>query len=215
MFFWIILIVIIVILALFYSNIRVEVNFKRHDQNDILIITIIVLYGIFRFKKQIPFMDLVKGRKNVPALELQSESLLNAKNKSKDKSVINMKEFEKIFKRYKELYEKFKKYIIPFLRDIKPKLSINYITWKTEIGVNDAAYTAIITGAFWSIKSTIISLIHNHFNLHDGFIHVAPNYNYKTFKTSIDCIFTIKLGDIITVGMKTLIANKKDGEKNE
>ncbi len=210
-----IILAITILCILLYSNIKVELNYKRSDGNDIFTITIIAFYGIFRSKKQVPFIDLVKGSDNLDELEIKSETQYNFKEKSTDKSTTNINEFEEILKKYKKLYIKFGKYMNPFMRYIKRKINLNNISWDTEIGVGDAAQTAVITGIIWSVKSYVISFIYNNYNLYEVFINVDPNYNIKTLKTSIDCIFTIKLGDIINAGIKILMLQVKDGEKNE
>jgi len=205
--------IIILIFILLYSNIKIKVNFKRHDDNDMIILNITVLYGIFTYTKQIPFVDIVKGYNNVPAVEIQSNKQYNENYKGDSKSVFNTNEIEKYIKKYKELYIKFEKLIIPFTKRLKQKVIFNEIYWNTELGIDDAANTAIITGILWSVKSTMLVFISNNFNLHSKYINVVPNYNIKTFKTSINCIFTVKLGNIINVAAKTLIVYIKDGGK--
>jgi len=206
---------IVLLIIILYSNIKVEINFKRYDEDDILSINITVFYGIFKYKKQIPFMDLVNGRDNISALEFKSKVEYNEKLKCANKSVINVSEAEKIINKYRKLYIRFEKFIVPFIKRIKEKIIIRKIYLNTELGTNDAAETAVITGIIWSIKSYVVTILANNYNLSDVFVNVVPNYNISTFKTSIDCIFSIKLGNIINEVVKTLLANKRDGVKNE
>lgn len=205
--------IIIYIYIIIRSNIKVELNLKRYQKNDKL--TMIIIYGMFKYKKQIPFIDIIQGINNNFALEVKTNEEYSEKYKDDNKSVVNINEFEKIIKKYRRIYKRFSKYIIPFMEHIKEKIKINNINWNTEVGLSDACETAIFTGTIWSIKSTIISFIYNNYNLYNSHINVVPNYNTATFKTSINCIFTIKVGDIITVGLKTLLAKAKDGVKNE
>jgi len=199
---------IIFLIIILYSNIKIEISFKRHNEDDMLGINIIVFYGIFKYKRQIPFMDLVKGHDNISALELKSEVQYNGKHKGEDKSVINIHEAQKIIDKYKKLYIRFEKFIVPFIKRIKEKIIIKKIYLNTELGTNDAAETAVITGIIWSLKSYAVTILANNFDSSDIFVNVVPNYNIRTFKTSIDCIFSIKLGNIINAGLKTLLAKK-------
>jgi len=153
-------------------------------------------------------MDLVKGHDNISALELKSEVQYNGKHKGEDKSVINIHEAQKIIDKYKKLYIRFEKFIVPFIKRIKEKIIIKKIYLNTELGTNDAAETAVITGIIWSLKSYAVTILANNFDSSDIFVNVVPNYNIRTFKTSIDCIFSIKLGNIINAGLKTLLAKK-------
>lgn len=209
------LLIIIFLFILLYSKIKVEINFKQYDKDDILIISITVFYGIFTYKKQIPFMDFIKENDGEPALEIKSQSKENENLISDKESIVDINEIKNIFKKYKKLYIKYKKYVIPFKKYIEKKMIFKSIYWNSEVGLGNADETAILTGIIWSIKSTFISLISNSYNLLDTFINVTPNYNTNTIKTHINCIFTIKLGHIINAGVKTLLIRIKDGEKNE
>ncbi len=210
-----VLLIIIFLFILLYSNIKVEINFKRYDKDDILIISITVFYGIFTYKKQIPFIDFIKKNEGKPGLEIKSQTKENENITSDKESIIDINEMKNFLKKYKKLYIKFKKYIIPFKTYIQKKMIFKSIYWNSEVGIGSADETAILTGIIWSIKSTFISLISNSYNLLDTFINVTPNYNTNTVKTHINCIFTIKLGHIINAGVKTLLIKMKDGEKNE
>lgn len=203
----------ILLFIILYSNLKIELNFTRHGKDDIVVINLIALYGIFKYTKNIPFLDLVKGRDEIPALEIKTESKMgiNESHVGDNKSILNMYEIERIIKKYKNFYFKYK----TLITHISKRLIISDISWYTELGTNDAAETAIITGFIWSIKSFIIAALAKDYNLINIFINVVPNYNIKIFKTSVDCIFSIKLGNIINAGVKTLLVKIKDGVKNE
>lgn len=210
---FIIIIIFILLAVILYSNLKVNFSFVRQGKDDCLIINLIGLYGTFKYTTKIPFIDLVDGREGVPALEINTKKEMGKKARQMDhsKSIINLHEMERIINKYKKIYIKYE----TFIKHIKRKLVLNNISWYTEIGTNDAAETAIITGLIWAIKASIIVLISKGYNLSDVYISVVPNYNIDNFETSIDCIFSIKLGYIINAGIKTLLVQIKDGVKNE
>lgn len=209
----ILIIIGIFLFIILYSNCKIAINYTRYDGDDIITMNFTALYGIFKYTTKIPLIDLVKGHDEIPALEVKSEVELgqNERYIGDDKSIVNMYEIEKIINKYKSLYIRYK----TLLTHIRKKLIISNISWSTEFGASDAAETAIIIGVIWTIKSGLISLLCNKYNLLDIFVNVVPNYNIKIFKTSIDCIFSIKLGNIINAGLKTLLVKIKDGVKNE
>lgn len=210
-----ILLILTFLFILLYSNVKVEITFKRYNKDDILIINIAVFYGIFTYKKQIPFMDLIKINNEIQGIESESQSKINKSLINDKQSIIKISEIRKYLEKFKKIYNKFKKYIIPFKNYVQEKILFKRIYWNSEIGVGNADETAIVTGIIWSIKSTFISFMSNSYNLLDTVIDVTPNYNVNTIKTHINCIFTIKLGHIINAGIKILLIRIKDGVKNE
>ena len=70
-----------------------------------------------------------------------------------------------------------------------------------------------MVGAIWAVKTSVIFLINKSYDLPEVLINVVPNYNINTFETTIDCIFSIKLGYIINANIKVLLAQIKDGVK--
>lgn len=209
----IISIIVVLIISILYSNLKIKLNFSRYDEDDNLTISVSGLYGIFKYTKNISIMDLIKEKNDMPALKINTEVLVGSKDKkiNKDKSIYNMYEIERIINNYKTIYIKYQ----PYIRQIKKNLVFNNISWSTKVGTGDAAETAILTGSIWAIKAFIIIYISKNYKCSNLLVNVIPDYNINTFETSIDCIFSIKLGYIINVDIKTLLKEIKDGVKNE
>ena len=197
--------------GILYSNLKVRLSYiKRGEDNDI-IIDWTGLHGIFRYTKRISAADMVKMDGNIPAPWIDTRAMENKDNKSidDDKPVYNIYEIKKIIDNYKKIYIKYE----PYIKKVREKLILNNISWYTEIGTGDAAETAVTVGAIWAIKTSVIFLINKNHNLPEVSINVVPNYNINTFETTIDCIFSIKLGYIINANIKVLLAQIKDGVK--
>ena len=54
-------------------------------------------------------------------------------------------------------------------------------------------------------KNICCFFIAKNYNFSNILINVVPNYDVNTFKTTIDCIFNIKLGYIINTNIRTLL----------
>ncbi|WP_238442587.1 DUF2953 domain-containing protein [Desulforamulus reducens] len=101
----------------------------------------------------------------------------------------------------------------PFFRAIKPDmdyllahLSLERFVWKLRIGTGDAAVTGIITGVAWGIMGSITSLFYKKIatNKPEPELQVEPNFKKEVFSTSIDCIFKIRVVNIMVTGIKIL-----------
>ena len=201
----------ILLFGILYSDLKVRFSYiKRGEDNDI-IIDWTGLHGIFRYTKRISAADMVKMDGNIPAPWIDARAMENKDNESidDDKPVYNIYEIKKIIDNYKKIYIKYE----PYIKKVREKLILNNISWYTEIGTGDAAETAVTVGAIWAIKTSVIFLISKNHNLPEVSINVVPNYNINTFETTIDCIFSIKLGYIINANIKVLLAQIKDGVK--
>ena len=197
--------------GILYSNLKVRFSYiKRGEDNDI-VIEWIGLHGILKYTKRIPAMDMVKMDRTIPPPGIGTRTMTDKDNEpiDDDKPIYNIYEIEKIIDNYKKNYIKYE----PYIKIIKENLILNNISWYTEIGMGDAAETAVTVGAVWAIKASVIFLISKSYNLPEVLINVVPNYNTNTFETTIDCIFSVKLGYIINANIKVILAQIKDGVK--
>lgn len=209
----IIILLIILLILVLYSNIEARLKVLKQGKKEYILIEIKTFYNLLIYTKQIPFIDLIGAYRDIAAMEIISKESINNKKlyTSHKKSIINLYEMKKIFDKYKNLYFKYKDPV----NYISKNTSISSLLCHTEIGVEDAGQTALITGIMWSVKSSLIALLSKNYGLNKLSIDVVPNYKHKIFKTNIDCIFKMKLGHIIVIRAKILISQIKDGGKYE
>ncbi len=70
--------------------------------------------------------------------------------------------------------------------------------WKTVYGLEDAASTGIIVGSLWAVKVFIISRLKRHvLFVTKPDIAVNPIFGRNQFEVDFQCIFSIKLGNVI------------------
>lgn len=87
--------------------------------------------------------------------------------------------------------------------------------WQTKVGSTDAAWTAWETGAIWGIKGEITGFLQNQYRFQCiPALKVIPSFGEAVLDTSIDCIFELKVGHIITAGfrewLKLLITGRRE-----
>lgn len=91
------------------------------------------------------------------------------------------------------------------------KINCQKLCWITYIGAGDPAVTALATGNIWALKSIFFINLKNNVqvNFKKPIYGVYPNFQKREFKIDFNCIFTFRLGYIITAGCKTLIVTIK------
>lgn len=84
---------------------------------------------------------------------------------------------------------------IDYLRSIR---RFERLEWKTHVGTGSAASTALAVGALWSVQGIFLATVSPRFaanQLPD--VTVVPHWDDACFDTRFDCIFRMRLGEII------------------
>ncbi|NLM04787.1 MAG: DUF2953 domain-containing protein [Clostridiales bacterium] len=111
----------------------------------------------------------------------------------------------------KELFKPKKNYFNIIIY-IKEKIQIKDIYWETEIGIDDAADTAILSGLLWIIKSNSVVFLENKYFIENIHIDIKPYHSGIKFNMIFNCIGTLKLVNIIVVGIKYIAIKIRGGE---
>lgn len=169
----------IVILFLFVifimMNISIHILMMTGMEKNRATIEITSFFGIFRFKKDLS--DLY----HIVEDEAQEEL---------DPTSINITAL------VSEL-----KFFHPFFQEFTRKLKVKKMKWETSIGLGDAADTAVLVGAIWSIKGIILSWMKSYVTFSPR-VHVYSNYQQISFQTTIECMVDLKAGHAIWTGYK-------------
>lgn len=198
----IIIIVIIVLIIIISSKIVFNIKFLKDNKNDEMIITIKLFHGVYTYKKEIPLIDLDVEDKKLK-LEVSEESETNTTN-----GIINENhkkfDIETIIYKIRKAHKIFIKYYKP-INYLINRVYWQSLVWRTEIGLDDAAITGFSTGLIGIFKGNILSFLYNQNIKFEKFnVKAVPNFESEIIKTSIDCIFSIKIGYIIIAGLKSI-----------
>ncbi|KJF28171.1 DUF2953 domain-containing protein [Clostridium aceticum] len=199
---------------LLFLDLKIEVRFIREGENDELNITISILKGLLKYKTTIPFIDFLNNGRNIITANIYKKAKVsntNAIEDEKEEKEFNYDEIKIIIKKGHYYYKKY----CEVLHYIHKRITINKVLWKTNIGLEDAADTAIISGILWGIKSNLMTLLKRKLRPQRIYIDVVPCYVSKKFGVIFDCIVTLKIGYIIIAGIKLLSTKIKGGENIE
>ncbi len=202
---WIWLIAIFVLLAIiFWSRIKVTLNWSREQENDKLFADIRALFGLFRYRFQLPTLDFSRFHKG---LIVKSETINknSAQADSQDQFKINFAKIVKAYRNYKLILEStkgFREWSDRFLSHIH----CTSISWKTRVGVGDAAETAISAGIVWAIKTSLLGYLLKSVQLEaQPEIAVQPMYAHSHFSSALTCTLKFQLGYAVIAGLMLLI----------
>nr|WP_239094156.1 DUF2953 domain-containing protein [Bacillus sp. B15-48] len=100
------------------------------------------------------------------------------------------------------------------IRKLFNKVSVKKLEWHTAVGIGEAASTAVLCGAIWSVKGSIIGLISNYMRMKEmPVVTVTPIFQQTLSQIQLKCIFQIRIGHAILAGLK-LVRYWKGGMPN-
>ncbi|RIX53442.1 DUF2953 domain-containing protein [Paenibacillus nanensis] len=180
---------------------------KRVGENDVAELRVKALYGLIRFRYKIP---IVKWK----GLSLKVEEQVKATNAGIDtweqfENEINKEKVERAIDKYKQILH-LTRDLKGWAKDTLSRVELIQWNWTTSLGTGDAMWTAMATGAVWSIKTSILGLISQMVQLksHPA-MSVEPDYKHPSFTTEWSCIAQIRFGYAILAGLQLLARMKK------
>ncbi|HVJ48378.1 DUF2953 domain-containing protein [Desulfitobacterium sp.] len=180
----------------------VDFHYRRQEENDHLEIKMSAVGGLWRFKLQIPTARL--EWEEGPQLEVKDETLVTTGEKRVTKLNVRFRYFRRGF--FSHLWPRIPGLLLQLQR-AKTKfyrgIHCTFLDWKVRIGSEDAAYTAIAAGSFWSMFGFFLSQLYRQVTVDTDQpqILVVPDFNKPGFSCNIHCIFKLRIGHIMVIGL--------------
>ena len=184
--------------------VRATVDFKycRSEENDHLEIKLSALHGLWTFRISIPTVQLEweKG----PQIEVQQSSVAPTGEKRKGRRRIKFRYFRRSF--FYHLIPQIPR-ILHHLQQAKNKfyrgIHCTYVHWKIGIGYEDPCHTAWAAGTFWGMLGYSLTRLYQQVTMEvrEPQIFVEPNFKKIGFSCDIHCIFNLRIGHIMFVGL--------------
>lgn len=175
----ILIILVFIFTILYFMKVKIELNAQISPASQCMNIQVKTLFSLIKMNKEFPL-----NKNDSSETDLHSWS--------------NMGEAGNI----KILYKKMR----PLLRItcvFLKKVTIQRFDWKSEIGLDDAAASAVAAGFVWSLKGIVLTLIAHHFQIgQPPTIAVAPNFQRFAAKTEIRCMMVMRAGNTLKTGWK-------------
>ncbi|MNG19977.1 hypothetical protein D3C84_1041940 [compost metagenome] len=89
-------------------------------------------------------------------------------------------------------------------------MKVHQMKWTTEVGTDDAMWTAMATGMLWSVKTTAAGVASQIVHLCESpVLEVKPAYNRTVFETQFRLVAHIRLGQAGLAGVRFVIGMRK------
>jgi hypothetical protein len=181
----------------------VFIDFYHGQDNDHLKIKFKSLFGLIQYKLEVPIIQIdddtptvVMKTKKEPG---KSEQVKDEKtNKfSPNEFTDSIKDFETLMKHVVGLHTIIRKFL--------KKVTIKDIQWDSVIGVGNAAYTGMITGACWAVKGSMIAVLSSYMRMRNlPKITVTPHFQMPISQTRFTCMIQFRIGHAMLAGIKLI-----------
>lgn len=197
----IVLVVIVLVLLVYYMPVKMIVKTIRKDDNDVMLIRLVCLYGLLKLKYEVPYVDLI-FRRGKAGIAYKSELKQPADKKifAKAENTITIEQIKRMYNVYKINKTRIRKAVDYILS----KTKIHDLTIIFKIGTGDAAATALAYGLSCIVIGSALSVLYNRVEVTSKDIAVKPVFDSETLNLELSCIITMRLGHIINTGIKLL-----------
>jgi hypothetical protein len=200
---WIIIAFIVFILLIFIilvSKIKVFLHLLHTGDDDYIKIEF-RLWGVIRYKIEIPFLKLDEESPSL-VTKTKVKTGKEEKTKKEDKTKVSSKDMLNTF----EDTEKILRHVVSLhhlIRNFLKRVVVKKFEWHSIIGLGDAAATGMISGAVWAVKGSILAIISHYFKLVViPQMTIQPHFQAFVSHTSFKCIFQFRIGHAMLAGIK-------------
>lgn len=210
------------VIGLAISRIRVVITmrYRRNGADDSLDIDVAMLNRLIHYQVNIPVVRIVE-RYGLPWLESQMETARDEiETHSKREQAFAKNTWDiywrhprkwrtliRMFRYYTRLYKK-------FTGKILGQMSCEKLHWRTRLGTDDAAVTALASGALWAVKGQLYVYLKRRVkHAVAPVFHVTPLFNAKAFDMEFECIFSIRLGNVINAMLSLVNFSAEGGNR--
>lgn len=194
-----------IVLLLWMSRITIKLLFSKEQDNDRLYAEFRGLFGLVRFRYEVPVARLKNLQKG---MQFQTESEWHAGKKltsKDDKLQINLQKIIRNHRKFKMLADHVFD-LHGWIKEVLANVNCTGLRWKTDIGLGDAADTAVTVGLIWGLKATILGFACKYFCMKETpQVAVTPQFTQFRFSTELQCIFEFRLGNAIHAGLFLLV----------
>ncbi|WP_165861214.1 DUF2953 domain-containing protein [Paenibacillus paeoniae] len=199
--------VLFALIVLLASPVVVSGFVRRIGNNDDAELSVKALFGLIRYRYKVPFMSMNGMSLKVDEQVSKSSAGINSWKEYNDE--IDSDKVVSAIEKYKHILH-LTRDLKGWVRDTLTRVDLTDWRWSTTVGTGDAMWTAMATGAVWSVKTGIIGLLSQMVHVKNGpIMEVNPDFQRSSFKTEWSCVAQIRFGYAILAALQLLARMKK------
>lgn len=196
---------ILLLVILLYAKIYITLRYQRDDTTDDLVVMVHLFKKLLVYKMQLPAIEI--------EAKIKDSDWLQSKFKAKQKTTPTERMPEEKFirktinfyimhpGRIRHVFRLFRygaRLYMRLMGNMIVALYCEQLIWKTSYGAGDAGMTGVINGMLWTIKGLMMTRLKKRvIFIKKPIINVNPIFGADHLKVNFQCIFSIRLGNVI------------------
>lgn len=186
-----------------FSDIKLRVRFSRVGGDDQITVDVKALYGLLRPRYSVPMLN---WNENGLQVKTESAGATNRQKTNNQKLTITRDWVEAFFDRARAMLAYTVK-LTEWGKNVMARVRCTEVRWDTQVGLGDAADTAITTGIVWGLKTSLLGYLFRHVRLKTKpLLHVQPQFNRMQFETK--AVFQFKIKTVFAVYAGFLLVHR-------
>ncbi|MFE5317120.1 DUF2953 domain-containing protein [Paenibacillus sp. NPDC056579] len=200
---WIVGAVVVLVFLLAASSIQCRFSVIRRQQDDDITVDLHTMYGLVKRRLTIPVIKFMNVNDGVGfKKEVVNKADQQLQQDTKDR--LTSEKIKTAFENAQVLLANCF-HFNTWLRDTLSRVRCTGFYWKTNVGIGDAAETAMTTGMIWGLKSSLLGFLFRFIQLETKpAIQVVPQYNAVAFASEIQVFLKIRVWYVIMAGIQLL-----------
>ena len=196
------------LISFLLTHVKIIIEYKKSEQNDHIHLELKFLFDLLALKFDIPVLKMTSFLEGAQ-VKMQASPAGPAENDAEPaQSRGGLFLTPRKVKKGLELINRIKLRAHDVQEVAKftlSKLKCEKFEWHTRVGVGDAASTAMVTGLFWGVKTTLFGAFAHYIALRTTpRINVVPAYYSTEVDTRFLCIFRYRIGNSIIAVVRIL-----------
>lgn len=196
-----------IVIVMFASPVVMNGAVCRVENNDHIEIRLRALFGLIHYRIKVPFMSMNGMSLQIKEQVAATGTGFSHSNHNEDE--INVDKVSSSIDKFMHVLH-ITKNLKGWVKGTLSKVKILEWHWSTSVGTNDAMWTAMATGAVWTIKTAVMGIVSQMVYVKNKpIMAVHPNYRYPAFATEWSCTAHIRFGYAVLAGLQLLVRMKK------
>lgn len=189
----IITVILVILILILLLNITLVIKFNSINRNYRGYIRVI-FFGLFKITREFDeVMEFLQKKADMEGEEEERNYVVEFFGKYIKEDKVDLDEVHMLFNR-----------VLDLLNMTKEKVKIKNLELRADYCFDDAALTSVSYGVFSGLLGIVVSYFKNNNIVKDKLsIVINPHFKNSSFmNSSVFCIFTVKLGNIIITGIR-------------
>jgi len=195
---------IVIICLLFYSKIYILLQYKRDGSDDYIAVDVYIFRRLLAYSMQVPMIEIgdIKNSFRLKSKIKAGQSQDETHSKREQRFIKKNSKFyihhARRLRHLVRLADYYARLYCRVMNKFIKTMHCEQLQWKTIYGSEDAELTGIGTGVLWTAKALMITRLKKHVVVtKTPIISVNPIFGQDIFKMDFQCIFSMRLGNVI------------------